>query len=184
MVKSKNVLWSGHTYFFGIFSVLVRLSCRRSLHAIGSFFLRRHGKHKQHPVSSSSSVPVIFPSPLVCILFVFRQQNTFAKHNAHFPRSFTTVALAAFANSSARLIVCSSIVVISSIIFFGACLLLRLQHFNRFQQVSAASVAFVSLSCKMDVAISVAFCSLANFFERLQHDDFFNRRHGRHSTDA
>lgn len=172
------------TYFFGRLSVLVKLSCRRSLHAMGSFFLRRHGKHEQHRVSSSDSFPVIFPSVLFCILLVFRQQNTFAKHSAHFPRSLVTVSFAALATDSTLCIVCSSIVVTSSITFFCACLLLRLQHFNRFQHESAASVAFVSLSCNIDVAISAAFCSSANFLVRLQHDNLFNRRHGRHSADA
>lgn len=183
-------LLNGATYFFGIFSVLVRLSCLRSLHAIGSFFLRRHGKHEQHrdPVSSSDSFSVIVPSLLVWILLVFRQQNTLAKHNAHLPRSLATAAPAAAAVVVTFRAASSSIVITSSIILFAACLLLRLQHFIRFQHESAAAsalaLAFFSLSCNMDVAISVAFCSSDNFLARLQHDNFFNRRHGKHNADA
>lgn len=172
------------TYFFGMVSVLVRLSCRRSLHAMGSFFLRRHGQQEQQPVGSSDSFPVLFPSLLFWILFVLRQQNNFAKQSAHLPRSLVAVSLAALASVSALCIVCSSIVVTSSIIFCCTCLLLRLQHFNRFQHDSAPSLVFVSLSCKMDVAISAAFCSSANFLARLQHDSFFRRRHGRQRADA
>lgn len=189
--------------------MLTRLSRRCcSLHAIGSFFLWRHGKQQQQrrPFASSSiscstldmvRCAAIISSLLVWTLLVLLQQNTLRRHSAHLPRSLVAATLAESANDSARCIVCCVIVVASSIIFSSICLLLRLQHFNRFQHESAvastaspasptAADARFSLSCKMDdVAISAAFCSSANFFApRLQHEHFFNRRHGRHNADA
>lgn len=176
-------MWNRNTHFFDKLCMLAKLSWRPSFQAIGSLFFRRHGKHEQQPVFCSPSSTIISCSILFWTWFVFRQQNTLVKHNAHLPRSFCTASVADWA----VWVACCSMAVISSIIFSSTWCCFRLQQFIRFQHDCFASITVAfSFSFKMDVAISVAFLSSAAFFVRLvQHDDdFFKRRHGKHKADA
>lgn len=167
------------THFFGV--SLITLSWRLSVQAIGSFAFLRHGMQKQQFRTSSSGSVVLW------ILFVLRQHRYFARHMVHLLRCFwlwlSSVVVASFiavVASAASVVASCSIVVTSSMIFFC---LLRLHHFNRFQQESA----FVSVSFKIVATAAACFSPASKFClppRLLQHDNFFRRRHGKQSADA